>query len=155
MHAVKVARLRPHQWGRVGELVEDIQADKRQEVVQVGVVASFPNEVIYSILSDAALGVNYLHCHSPPIVHRDLSANNILLTNDLTTKISDLGVAKILHLNPLELFRMTKTPGTPCYMPPEALEDNPQYNTSIDIFSYGILLIHIFSGKWPLNSKSQ
>ena len=39
MHAVKVARPRPHQWGRVGELVEDIQADKRQEVVEVGVVA--------------------------------------------------------------------------------------------------------------------
>ena len=49
---------------------------------------------------------------------------------------------------------MTKTPGTPCYMPPEALEDNPQYDTSIDIFSYGILLIHIFSGKWPFPTKS-
>ena len=117
-------------------------------------LGSLPDEVIYSILSDVALGVNYFHGHSPPIVHRDLSANNILLTKNLTAKISDLGVAKILHLNPLELFRMTKTPGTPCYMPPEALEDNPQYDTSIDIFSYGILLIHIFSGKWPFPTKA-
>ena len=41
---------------------------------------------------------------------------------------------------------MTQTPGTPAYMPPDA---NPKYDTSVDEFSYGILMIHIFSGKWP------
>ena len=135
-------------------VMEFLPTTLAQRIDKSAELGSLPNEVIYSILSDVALGVNYLHCHSPPIVHRDLSANNILLTNDLSAKIADLGVAKILHLNPLELFRLTKTPGTPCYMPPEALEDNPQYDTSIDIFSYGILLIHIFSGKWPFPTKA-
>ena len=135
-------------------VMEFLPATLAQRIDKNTELGSLPNEVIYSILSDVALGVNYLHGHSPPIVHRDLSANNILLTNDLTAKIADLGVAKILHLNPLKLLRMTKTPGTPCYMPPEALDDNPQYDTSIDVFSYGILLIHIFSGKWPFPTKS-
>ena len=135
-------------------VMEFLPATLAQRIDKNTELGSLPDEVVYSILSEIALGVNYLHGHSPPIVHRDLSANNILLTKDLTAKISDLGVAKILHLNPRELLRMTKTPGTPCYMPPEALEDNPQYDTSIDIFSYGILLIHIFSGKWPFPTKS-
>ena len=44
---------------------------------------------------------------------------------------------------------MTQTPGTPTYMPPEVMVANPKYDTSVDEFSYGILMIHIFSGRWP------
>ena len=44
---------------------------------------------------------------------------------------------------------MTQTPGTPAYMPPEVMVANPKYDTSIDVFSYGVLMIHTFSGRWP------
>ena len=44
---------------------------------------------------------------------------------------------------------MTQTPGTPAYMPPEVMVANPKYDTSVDTFSYGILMIHMFSGRWP------
>jgi serine/threonine protein kinase len=44
---------------------------------------------------------------------------------------------------------MTQTPGTPAYMPPEVMVANPKYDTSVDEFSYGILMIHMFSGRWP------
>ena len=108
-----------------------------------------PKEISYSILYDVALGLCYLHSHSPPIIHRDLSSNNILLTSNMTAKISDLGVAKILNLTPLQRSQQTQTPGTPSYMPPEVMVANPEYNTSLDRFSYGIMLIHVFSGKWP------
>ena len=67
----------------------------------------------------------------------------------MTAKISDLGVARILNLTPLQVSRMTQTPGTPAYMPPEVMVANPKYNTSVDKFSYGILMIHTFSGRWP------
>ena len=43
----------------------------------------------------------------------------------------------------------TKAPGTPCYMPPEALSSRPNYNTKIDIYSMGVMLIHVFCGEWP------
>ena len=44
---------------------------------------------------------------------------------------------------------MTQTPGTPTYMPPEVMIANPKYDKSVDVFSYGILMIHTFSGRWP------
>ena len=113
------------------------------------------NETAYSILHDVALGMYYLHNQSPPIVHRDLSANNVLLTRNMQAKISDLGVARMINLTPLQASRMTQTPGTPAYMPPEVMVANPKYDTSIDEFSYGIMMIHIFSGKWPEPECSQ
>ena len=108
-----------------------------------------PKEISYSILHDVALGLCYLHSQTPPIIHRDLSSNNVLLATNMTTKISDLGVARILNLTPLQVSRMTQTPGTPAYMPPEVMVANPKYDTSVDKFSYGILMIHMFSGRWP------
>ena len=108
-----------------------------------------PKVISYSILHDVALGLYYLHRQTPPIIHRDLSSNNVLLASNMTAKISDLGVARILNLTPLQVSRMTETPGTPAYMPPEVMIANPKYDTSIDEFSYGILMIHLFSGRWP------
>ena len=110
---------------------------------------SLPNEISYSILHDVALGLCYLHRQTPSIIHRDLSSNNVLLASNMTAKISDLGVARILNLTPLQVSRMTQTPGTPAYMPPEVMIANPKYDTSVDQFSYGIMMIHMFSGRWP------
>ena len=108
-----------------------------------------PEEISYPILYDVARGLDYLHTRSPPVIHRDLTSNNVLLTHDMTAKISDLGVAKIVDMPPLQVSRMTQTPGTPAYMPPEVMIANPKYGPSVDEFSYGILVIHVLSGMWP------
>ena len=94
-----------------------------------------PSEISYGILRDVALGLCYVHELSPPIIHRDLSANNVLLTSNMNAKLSDLGVAKILNLTPARMTQMTQTkaPGTPCYMPPEALIAKPKYTSKMDI----------------------
>ena len=68
-----------------------------------------------SILQDVAQGLRYLHHQNPPVVHRDLSPNNILLTAHLVAKISDLGVAKSIKLD--SKHSMTKVPGTLDFMP--------------------------------------
>ena len=109
-----------------------------------------PNEMRYSILHDVALGLHYLHSQQSPIVHRDLSSNNVLLTSNIRAKISDLGVARILNLSPPMITHLTKAPGTPAFMPPEVTVADPKYDTSVDVFSYGILMIHTFSGKMPI-----
>lgn len=103
----------------------------------------------YSILYDVAKGLRYLHSQSPPIIHGDLSSNNILLTHNKTAKISDMGKAIFLNMTPLQISRLMQTTGTPAYMPPEVMITNYKYNTSVDGFSYGILMIHVFSGKLP------
>ena len=66
-------------------------------------------------------------------------------------KISDLGVAKILNLTPAQMTQRmsTQAPGTPCYMPPEALMARPTYTSKIDSYSYGVLVIHVLCGRWP------
>ena len=114
-----------------------------------------PDEINFSILHDISLGLVYLHGQTPVIVHRDLSANNVLLSTNMTAKISDLGVARILNLTPLQVSRMTETPGTPAYMPPEVMIADPHYDTSVDVFSFGIMMIHTFTTEWPLPSIGQ
>ena len=110
-----------------------------------------PEAISYGILHDVALGLRYLHEHSPSIIHRDLSANNVLLTSSMNGKISDLGVAKILNITPAQMTQRmsTQAPGTPCYMPPEALLAKPTYTSKIDSYSYGVMMIHVLCGRWP------
>ena len=109
--------------------------------------------VSLGILDDVATGLCYLHGHRPPIVHRDLSANNVLLSSNMGAKISDLGVAKILNMTPSRMSQLTKCPGTPPYMPPEALEEDPEYSTKLDCFSMGVMILHVLCGSWPIPSK--
>ena len=108
-----------------------------------------PEQVGTGILDDVATGLCYLHGHRPPIVHRDLSANNVLLSSNTTAKISDLGVAKILNLTPARMSQMTKCPGTLSYMPPEALRERPSYDAKLDCFSVGVMILHVLCGRWP------
>ena len=108
-----------------------------------------PEDIGCPVLHDVALGLCYLHNQKPPIIHRDLSSNNVLLNANLTAKISDLGVARILNMSPVQASHMTQIPGTPAYMPPEAMLANPEYDASVDVFSLGIMMIHVFCGKWP------
>ena len=106
-----------------------------------------------SILHDVAEGLSYLHSRNPPVIHRDLSPNNVLLKHLSSfpfAKIADLGVAKIINFDDKNSRNyQTKAPGTLDFMPPEALEDKPQYDTSLDVFSYGGITLHTVNGKWP------
>ena len=109
-----------------------------------------------SILHDAVLGLGFLHNHMPQILHRDLSPNNIMLTSKLVAKIGDLGVAKVIQaggketISKLQLTRAV--PGTPDFMPPEAMEVNAVYGTPIDVFSFGGIALYLFSEEWPTPS---
>ncbi len=59
-----------------------------------------PLAMKYYILRDVVLGLVHLHARSPPVIHRDLTAKNILLTSAMMGKIADLGVARILNQKP-------------------------------------------------------
>ena len=115
-----------------------------------------PRYLHISILSNIALGLAYLHGHTPAIIHRDLTANNILLTSNLVAKIADLGVAWILDLTPKRALQTTLPPETAAYMPPELLAQNPSYvySIKIDIFSFGVLSLHLISQVLPIPTES-
>ena len=101
-----------------------------------------------SILHDVSMGLWYLHIRNPPVVHRDLTPNNILLSRHFEAKITDLGVAKVIR-DTDSGRQMTKAPGTPHFMPPEALDDNPAYGPSLDVFSYGAVILYVTTQDWP------
>ena len=111
-----------------------------------------PADVNCSILHDVALALCYLHSQTPPIIHQDLSSNNILLTPNMKAKISDFGKAKrLFENNSAGVPKLTTNgpPGTIDFSPHELFMANPVYDTYIDEFSYGIMMIHVLSGKWP------
>ena len=120
--------------------------------------AFFPLKLKCSILHDVACGLAYLHERLPPIIHRDLSARNVLLNSGMVAKIADLGVARIVP-RMRAAATMTKAPGAGVYMPPEALEDRDQgeeeevskakYSSSIDIFSFGVVAIFTLCQTFP------
>ena len=108
-----------------------------------------PVHIKWSILHDVALGLQYLHCHDPPVIHRDLSPNNVLLTSRMVAKIGDLGVAKVIRVDRKTVSRYTRAPGTTDFMPPEALKNQPKYCTALDVFSYAGIVLFVANEKWP------
>ena len=106
-----------------------------------------------SVLHNVASGLAYLHEKLPPIIHRDLSAKNVLLTSQLVAKIADLGMARIIDV--AQMRAMTRAPGAAAYMPPEASapsasdEQKSDYDASIDVFSFGIITIFTIGETFP------
>ncbi|XP_065882894.1 uncharacterized protein [Dysidea avara] len=102
-----------------------------------------------SILHDVSSGLSYLHNHTPPIIHHNLSPNNVLLSCESIAKIGDLGVVKVIKANGKMSNKLTKAPGSVDFMSPEAVDNNPVYNTSLDVFSFGGITLHVINQEWP------
>ncbi|XP_065180466.1 E3 ubiquitin-protein ligase TRIM71-like isoform X2 [Sycon ciliatum] len=105
-------------------------------------------------IEHTAAGLRYLH--SIPMVHRDLKPSNVLVANSVA-KITDFGVSKLLP-SVADQFReaaqsMTRQPGTPLFMPPEALQETEsgraRYDLSLDVFSFGVTAMSVLSGVMP------
>ncbi|XP_064407543.1 mitogen-activated protein kinase kinase kinase kinase 4-like [Halichondria panicea] len=111
---------------------------------------NIPLSVTQYILVCVARGL--LHLHRESVVHRDLTARNVLLTASLRAKITDFGNSRIVNLEPGRLARtLTRFPGTLVYTPPEALSDRGHsvYGPSLDVFSFGVLQLFALTQVFP------
>ena len=105
------------------------------------------------ILRQVAQGLCYLHSSHPPLVHHDLSPNNVLLNNQtFQAKLTDFGMTRAI--NPTKLTRThSSIKGTQVFMSPEALCSPPKYTEKLDIFSFGNCLTTIVTHEWPSVSE--
>lgn len=107
--------------------------------------ANFTWSVRSSICIGVARGLAYLHEEIPsPIVHRDIKASNILMDKNYVPKIGDFGLAKLFPDNITHIS--TRVAGTTGYLAPEYAWHG-QLTKKADIYSFGVLVIEVISGK--------
>lgn len=107
----------------------------------------------FRVLHEIALGVNYLHNMTPPLLHHDLKTQNILLDNEFHVKIADFGLSKwrMMSLSQSRSSKSAPEGGTIIYMPPENYEPGQKSRASIkhDIYSYAVITWEVLSRKQP------
>ncbi|XP_074575458.1 PTI1-like tyrosine-protein kinase At3g15890 [Curcuma longa] len=101
----------------------------------------------------AAEGIVYLHHHATPhvIIHRDIKASNVLLDSDFQARVADFGFAKFVPDGASHVT--TNVKGTPGYLAPEYAMYG-KASESCDVYSFGILLLELVSGKKPIEKLS-
>ena len=108
----------------------------------------FPLHLKAFVLRQVCQALAYLHGQNPPLVHHDLSPNNVLLNVvSFVTKLTDFGMSRAI--NPFTLSRKSSVKGTPAFMSPEALHAPPRYNETLDVFSFGNIILAILTHEWP------
>jgi len=109
-----------------------------------------PPQTVVEILKQVCQGLAVAHSQDPPIVHRDIKPQNILIGYDkegLRAKVSDFGLAK--QVNPLTL--MASARGTRCFKSPEAFDDFNSDSCSGDVWALGTTLYLLLTDKLPFD----
>lgn len=120
-----------------GELFEILEDDK-----------NLPEEQVQAIAKQLVRALHYLH--SNRIIHRDMKPQNILIGAGSIVKLCDFGFARAMSTNTVVL-RSIK--GTPLYMAPELVREQP-YNHTADLWSLGVILYELFVGQPPFYTNS-
>ncbi|CAN1844608.1 Receptor-like protein kinase HSL1 [Linum perenne] len=107
----------------------------------------------FKIAMDAAEGLSYLHHDTvPPIVHRDVKSNNILLDGEFGARVADFGVAKIVHGVNKGTQSMSVIAGSYGYIAPEYAY-TLRVNEKSDIYSFGVVILELVTGRLPVDPE--
>ncbi|KAF3789516.1 Leucine-rich repeat receptor-like protein kinase [Nymphaea thermarum] len=104
----------------------------------------------YNVAIGVAQGLCYLHhdCY-PPVIHRDVKSNNILLDSNLEARIADFGLARLM----VRKYETISTVAGSCgYIAPECGYTS-KVDQRIDIYSFGVVLMELVTGKKPLEPE--
>ncbi|GBG88292.1 hypothetical protein CBR_g46858 [Chara braunii] len=120
-----------------GELFEILEDDQ-----------CLPEGQVQAIAKQLVRALHYLH--SNRIIHRDMKPQNILIGAGGRVKLCDFGFARAMSCNTMVL---TSIKGTPLYMAPELVQEQP-YNHTADLWSLGVILYELFVGQPPFYTNS-
>ncbi|KAH7340753.1 kinase-like domain-containing protein [Rhizoctonia solani] len=107
-----------------------------------------PLRKVLSLMLDIARGIKYLHEHKPPVIHRDCKSSNILITNKVTAKIADFGLAKVKQSTRSMVRSLV---GTVNWQAPELWHAHPKYDYKVDVYSCGCVFWEMM--QWHLPNK--
>eukprot|EP00268_Persea_americana_P015859 TRINITY_DN17490_c0_g1_i1.p1 TRINITY_DN17490_c0_g1~~TRINITY_DN17490_c0_g1_i1.p1 ORF type:complete len:665 (-),score=116.71 TRINITY_DN17490_c0_g1_i1:1858-3852(-) len=111
------------------------QYRKKHKKVDMKAIKSWARQILH--------GLQYLHSHNPPILHRDLKCDNIFVNgNQGEVKIGDLGLATVM-----QQATARSVIGTPEFMAPELYEE--EYNELADIYSFGMCMLEMVTFEYP------
>ncbi|XP_028764539.1 lectin-domain containing receptor kinase VI.3-like [Neltuma alba] len=104
----------------------------------------------FNIIKGIANGILYLHEDwEQVVIHRDIKTGNILIDEDLNARVGDFGLARLYDHG--EVSHTTNVVGTIGYIAPE-LTRTGKASTNSDVYSYGVLLLEVVSGRRPVES---
>ncbi|XP_031251842.1 U-box domain-containing protein 35-like [Pistacia vera] len=146
-----------HEYGcLVYEHMENGSLEDR--LFQKGDTPSIPWSTRFNIAVEIATGLLFLHQNKPePLVHRDLKPANILLDRNYTSKICDVGLARLVPQSTADSFTqyyMTEAAGTFCYIDPE-YQQTGMLGVKSDLYSLGVMLLQIITAKPPMGLTHQ
>lgn len=120
-----------------GELFDILQDDQR-----------LPESTVQQIAKQLVKSLHYLH--SNRIIHRDMKPQNVLIGANGRIKLCDFGFARSMSSNTIVL---TSIKGTPLYMSPELVKEQP-YDATSDLWSLGVILFELYVGQPPFYTNS-
>jgi serine/threonine protein kinase len=125
------------QFGSLGEMLQDPSVAKFLSVSKR-----------IDILLGVANALHYMHSLTPIIIHRDVKPSNILISHDLTAKLSDFAYSRAIA-GPRKMTRC----GTPAYVAPEVMLGYP-YDESIDTYAFGVVFWQVVTRSKPFASEN-
>ncbi|KXN87457.1 Protein sevenless [Leucoagaricus sp. SymC.cos] len=111
----------------------------------------YPQTDILDLITQVAAGLEYLHTMRPnPVVHGDIKASNIMVTDDRHARLADFGVAKMLYVSG---YTTTSIGGSCRWMSPEILEgSDPSATVASDIWAFAMTILQLYTGKVPFGN---
>ncbi|XP_057177756.1 receptor-interacting serine/threonine-protein kinase 4 [Triplophysa rosa] len=114
-----------------------------------------PWELRFRIIHETAVGMNFLHCMNPPLLHLDLKPANILLDAHYHVKISDFGLARWNGFSRNDDMSRDGFCGTIAYLPPERIIEKDRISDiKHDVYSFSIVIWGILTQKKPYQGEN-
>ena len=111
-----------------------------------------PCEMVIDIISRCAKVLDYIHHKG--VIHQDIKPANILVTSDMDMKLTDFGLAHITNEYRGDEVPVEDFAGSPRYMSPEQIRGESPITQQTDIFSLGVILYEMLSGKHPFEADN-